>query len=169
MFESLIKAYEEDSYEGEILYKKGIIPVIITAPHTIRQVRENGEIKLEEPFTKAIAKYVGEEADCFYLIKNKDTGIDSNKSLNDPFKSMLIDIIKDNDIKLVIDLHGAKRERNFDVELGTLNNLSSDYSTIKELIDAFNENEQQLLQILRNCGFLKNLSDATSIVENPFK
>lgn len=36
-------------------------------------------------------------------------------------------------------------------------------------LDAFNENEKQLLQILRNCGFLRNLSDATAIVENPFK
>ena len=53
---------------------------------------------------------------------------------------MLLDTIKDNDIKLVIDLHGAKKDRNFDVEFGTLSNLSSDYSTIKELIDSFNEN-----------------------------
>lgn len=53
---------------------------------------------------------------------------------------MLLDNIKDHNIKLVIDLHGAKKERDFDVELGTLNNLSSDYSTIKELVEAFNEN-----------------------------
>lgn len=140
MFESLIKAYEEDSYEGEILYKKGIIPVIITAPHTIKQVRENGEIKLEEPFTKAIAKYVGEEVDCFYLIKNKDTGIDANSIEEEEFKNKLLEIIKNENIKLVIDLHGASYERDFDIEFGTLNNLSADFSTIQELKESFLEN-----------------------------
>ena len=34
-------------------------------------------------------------------------------------------------------MHGAKKDRKFDVELGTLNNLSSDYSTIIELKEAF--------------------------------
>ncbi|MCI2254774.1 hypothetical protein L2D08_10400 [Domibacillus sp. PGB-M46] len=36
-------------------------------------------------------------------------------------------------------------------------------------LNDFNENERIFLEILRNCGFLRNLSDATSIVENPFK
>ncbi|KQL35262.1 hypothetical protein [Psychrobacillus sp. FJAT-21963] len=36
-------------------------------------------------------------------------------------------------------------------------------------LNDFNENEQIFLELLRNCGFLRNLSDATSIVENPFK
>ncbi|WP_339213958.1 hypothetical protein [Solibacillus sp. FSL W8-0372] len=36
-------------------------------------------------------------------------------------------------------------------------------------LNDFNENERIFLELLRNCGFLKNLSDATSIVENPFK
>ena len=112
----------------------------MTAVHTMMQLKENGEHKNSEPYTKAIAMYVAEKTDCFFLIKNKDTGIDSNNVEHDTFKNMLLDNIKDNDIKLVIDLHGAKKDRNFDVELGTLNNLSSDYSTIKELIDSFNEN-----------------------------
>ena len=120
--------------------RRGNNPVILTAVHTMMQKKENGEYKYAEPYTKAIAMYVAEQTDCFYLIKNKDTGIDSNSSVDDTFKSMLLDNIRDNDIKLVIDLHGAKREREFDVELGNLNNLSSDYSTLKELIEAFNEN-----------------------------
>ncbi|ANU09612.1 hypothetical protein BBH88_04525 [Planococcus antarcticus DSM 14505] len=36
------------------------------------------------------------------------------------------------------------------------------------LVD-FDENEAAFQQLLKNCGFLRNLSDATSIVENPFK
>lgn len=36
------------------------------------------------------------------------------------------------------------------------------------LVD-FDENEAAFHQLLKDCGFLRNLSDATSIVENPFK
>ena len=56
-------------------------------------------------------------------------------------KKLLIKIIKENNIKLVLDLHGSSRDREFDVELGTLNNISADYSTINELKEAFLENE----------------------------
>ena len=45
-----------------------------------------------------------------------------------------------NDIAIIIDLHGAAKERDFDVEFGTLNNLSTDYTTVKELEDSFREN-----------------------------
>ena len=40
----------------------------------------------------------------------------------------------------MIDLHGASKDREFDIEFGTLNNLSADFSTIKELEEAFTEN-----------------------------
>jgi N-formylglutamate amidohydrolase len=45
-----------------------------------------------------------------------------------------------NNIKLVIDLHGSSKDKDFDIEFGTLNNLSADYSTIKELEESFKEN-----------------------------
>lgn len=131
---------KENKYE-ELTYiaKNGKIPVMLTAVHTMIQRKEDGSIKYSEPFTKAIALFVSDITNCSCLIKNKDTGIDSNHSRDDTFKDMLLDNIKTNNIKLVIDLHGAKEERKFDVELGTLNNLSSDFSTTNELIDAFNE------------------------------
>ncbi|TWT27254.1 hypothetical protein [Planomicrobium sp. CPCC 101110] len=39
---------------------------------------------------------------------------------------------------------------------------------ITHLVD-FDENEAAFQELLKDCGFLRNLSDATSIVENPFK
>ena len=38
----------------------------------------------------------------------------------------------------------------------------ADYSVL-------DKNKQAMLELLKNCGFLRNLSDATSIVENPFE
>lgn len=136
---------EIEKYENEIddlfIYKIGDIPVLLTAPHTMKQIKEDGAVKLAEPFTKAIAKYVSKKAKCSYLIKTKDTMIDANKDAEDEFKKLLLKIIKENNIKLVLDLHGSSRDREFDVELGTLNNISADYSTINELKEAFLENE----------------------------
>lgn len=84
--------------------------------------------------------YVSEKLNAFHFIKVEDTGIDSNSLREDEFKNELIEIIKNNNIKLVIDIHGASKERDFDVEFGTLNHLSADFSTIRELEDAFHEN-----------------------------
>ena len=56
------------------------------------------------------------------------------------YKQELIRLVKENNIKLVIDLHGASIDRDFDVEFGTLNNLTADYSTKNELKEAFTEN-----------------------------
>ena len=82
--------------------------------------KRNGKYKLAEPFTRAIAKYVNRKTDCSYLVKNQDTGTDPNRKNHDEFKTILVYIIKKNNIKLLIDIHGAKKEHDFDVEIGTL-------------------------------------------------
>lgn len=128
-----------DNNEDYVVYK-GKLPVVLTAPHTMQQIKEDGSIKLSEPYTKAIALYVSKNINCNSLIKLKDTGIDSNSDNIDEFKLVLKDLIYDNNIKLLIDIHGASKDRDFDIELGTLNNMSADYSTINELNEAFIEN-----------------------------
>lgn len=129
----------------------GKIPILFSAPHTITHIKENGSIKLSEPYTKAVALYLNKYFDTFAIIKNFNDGLDSNRDNNDTYKKELINLIKENDIKIVIDLHGASIERNFDVELGTLNNLSADFSTIRELEETFKEND--ILEVVNNDPF----------------
>lgn len=117
----------------------GNTDVLLTAVHTMDQLKEDGTFKFEEFYTKAIARYVAAKTDSSYFVKIKDTNIDSNSLVIDDFKEQLLNYIEENNIKLIIDIHGAKEERDFDVELGTLNNISADYSSIKELEDAFKE------------------------------
>lgn len=131
--------YESSNYNAPYIMKIGLLPVIITAPHTMKQIKQDGSIKLSEPFTKAIARYVANKLDTSFLIKTQDTGIDANSDNKEEFKETLLQVIKTQNIKLLIDIHGSKKDRNFDIEFGTLNNLTSDYSTIKELEDAFKE------------------------------
>ena len=131
--------YESSNYNTPYIIKIGLLPVILTAPHTIKQLKENGTIKLPKPFTKAIAMYIANKLDTSFLIKTQDTGVDANSDNKEDFKETLLQIIKSQNIKLLIDIHGSKKERDFDIEFGTLNNLSADYSTVKELEDSFKE------------------------------
>lgn len=138
-FKEIIESLEYEEIEDTYIHKFYGIPVMLTAVHTMKQVQKD-KVKLNEPFTKAIALYVSNNTKASYFIKLKDTNIDSNSLIIDEYKIKLLDYIKSNGIKLVIDLHGANINRDFDIEFGTLNNLSIDFSTVKELEESFNKN-----------------------------
>ena len=135
-----IDRLENKEFSDDFTIIEGYMPVVLSAPHTMNQMRDDGTIKASEPYTKALALYLQKRLNCTCFVKNFDTGIDSNTEKDEEYKNELIKYIKRNNIKLVLDLHGASLKREFDVELGTLNNLSADYSTIKELKEAFIEN-----------------------------
>ncbi len=139
-FKETMFELENTDYDNDYIIKIGSIPILFTAPHTMIQVRKDGKVKLNEPYTKAIALYLNKFFNVSCMVKINDTGMDSNSDNHDEFKEELIKLVKENNIKLVIDLHGAKKSREFDVEFGTLNNLTADFSTIKELEEAFTEN-----------------------------
>ena len=139
-FEREINELELLEFDSDYIIRKGILPILFTAPHTMEQIREDGSIKPNESFTKAIALYLNKYFDVNCMIKIKDTGLDSNRDNRDEFKKELIRFIKNNNIRLVIDLHGSKRERDYDIEFGTLNNLSVDFSIIREFEESFIEN-----------------------------
>ena len=138
-FKEEIDKLENSKTESTYLVKKGTVPIILTAVHTMKQRKKDGTIKLNEPFTKAIAKYVGNKTDCSYLIKQRATKIDSNWEELDDFKLLLERFIHEHGVKLLINNHGTSSKREFDVELGTLNNLSVRQSTIRNLRNSFFE------------------------------
>lgn len=140
MFEQEINNLENLKKDDDFVILKGNVPILFSAPHTMHQLRDDGTTKLREPYTKAIALYLNKYCNTYAIVKNNDTGIDSNRDNYDKYNVEMRRLIKENNIKLVIDLHGASKDRNFDVEFGTLNNLSADFSTIKELEEAFTEN-----------------------------
>ena len=139
-FNDEINKLENEEIENDFIILKGNIPILFSAPHTMIQNREDGTIKFNEPYTKAILLYLNKYFRTYSIIKNIDTGIDSNRDNYDKYNVEMRRLIKEHNIKLVIDIHGAAKEREFDVEFGTLNNLSADFSTIKELEEAFIEN-----------------------------
>ena len=139
MFLQQINELEKLKFNKDYIILKGSIPILFSAPHTIHQLLDDGTTKLKEPYTKAIALYLNKYCNVYSIIKNNNTGIDSNRDNYDEYNVEMRRLIKENNIRLVIDLHGASKDRNFDVEFGTLNNLTADFSTIKELEESFIE------------------------------
>ena len=137
-FKTEIRALESDHADTYDI-KKGRLPIIFTSAHGIEQKKRSGRIKFAEPYTRSIAKYVGRKTNSSYLIKNEDTGTDPNRPNHDEFKALLINLIENNHIKILIDLHGAKRERDFDIEIGTLNGRSADQKLVQKLVDCMNK------------------------------
>ena len=93
-FYNEILELENKVFDDVIIFKIGSIPVLFTAPHTMEQVHSDGYIKNSEPFTKAIALYLNKKCDSSYLVKIKDTGLDSNRDNHDEFKKLLFDVVK---------------------------------------------------------------------------
>lgn len=149
-FEEEINELEKLEFEDDFTINKGTIPILFSACHTMIQNHENNT-KLSEPYTKAISLFCNKKFNTYSIIKNNDTGIDSNKDNYDRYNIEMRRLIKTYGIKLVIDLHGASKQRDFDIEFGTLNNLSADFSTIKELEESFIENG--LTKIIHNDPF----------------
>lgn len=137
-FKEKILYYEFDDKDSLYTAKEGKTKVLLTAVHTYTQDNKT-KYKKSELFTGAIAKYVSEITNCYYYIKQMDNGIDSNSNKDDIFKAELISIIKENDIKLVIDIHGAKKQHDFDIEIGTLDNKTIEKSILKKLEVEFNK------------------------------
>lgn len=109
--EEKVNKLELLEFDKDFIIKKSHIPILFTAPHTMEQIRDDGSIKPSETFTKAIALYLNKYFNVNCMIKIKDPGEDSNKDNRDEFKTELIRFIKDNNIKLVIDLHDSKKKK----------------------------------------------------------
>ena len=164
-FEDEIINYEKNVGAFSYQSKKGSVPVIFSAVHTVKQHKEDG-VKLAEPFTAAICQYVSNKINGYYLIKSIDNGIDSNSLEVDDFKELLLKYIKENEIKLLIDVHGASSNHDFDVELGTLSNLTVDITTQNALMECLNEygiNNIALNEPFKGGGITKYIFENTSI------
>lgn len=95
----------------------GDINVLISAPHTTTHIRED-EVKDAEIYTGSIAMLIQEYTGA-HVIYNVHEGEDSNYVIGGNYKEKIGDIIKDHDIDVVIDLHGAGENREFDLDIGT--------------------------------------------------
>ena len=120
---------------------KGNLPIIFSAPHCVKQLRE-GKIKCAEGETGAIVQILSNRLDCYAIYKTYNDNDDANYDLNSKYKEYLLKIVKENDIKLLLDIHGAKNEHDFNIEICTDDgkNIENNWYLIDDLKNSFNTN-----------------------------
>jgi len=119
----LEQIFSINKYKGtgnkDYIYRKGKVPILVSAPHAVKQTSEH-KIKLPDMCTGGIALLLNELTDCHVIAKSRDNGVDPNRSeMDDEYKKEIVNIIKNNDIKLLIDLHGLSDHRKADVDIIT--------------------------------------------------
>ncbi|MCO1604255.1 N-formylglutamate amidohydrolase [Desulfosporosinus nitroreducens] len=96
----------------------GELPILVSAPHAVRHYRQK-KIKMSDQFTGSIVYLLNKLTGCHAIATTKLYGGDPN--VDDPciYKEKISDFCNIKKVKFVIDIHGAARERLFDVDLGT--------------------------------------------------
>ena len=122
-FIKLNKKFDEFNKENEKNKSfetiKGKIPILISAPHSVRQIR-NGKIKGKDIYTGPIVIILQKEADCYSIYKTKNNNDDANYDIeNNTYKEEILKIIEENQIKLLLDIHGASNDYGFGVDIAT--------------------------------------------------
>ena len=119
--------FSDNKYDGRgdsaFHIDNGEIPIMVSAPHAINQYRE-GKIKWADMYTGGIAKYLSETTRCHAIYSCMFTESDPNydEGDNNRYQLELKKYVNDNNIKLLLDLHGAAKNREYAVEMGTAHN-----------------------------------------------
>lgn len=132
-FQRQIFQLERDNTSELIHFERGTTPILLSAPHTVNFLKEDGNFKMREGYTKAIVKYLAQKTGAFLMIKENSDGIDPNKIEMEDYKRQLLEIIEKHQIRLVLDIHGAASHHEFAIEIGSLDGVSAKPRTVKAL------------------------------------
>lgn len=119
---SLFKNIYPKNGDPDFIYKEGIIPVILTAPHATAHIRRNdyGEefVKPEDILTGAIVQTLGELTGAHIVYTKWKSRMDPARYSNSPFREKLREIIYKFPVRILIDIHGMPFN-NIDLDIGT--------------------------------------------------
>ena len=120
-FERTQVRYDDDPAPNEpaFHYRSGKRPVLISAPHGARHWRE-GRWKSQDGYTAALAHVLAEYTGAHALYTVRRIRPDPNFEDDSDYKWTLARLLRQHDIRLVLDLHGARPEREFGLVLGTI-------------------------------------------------
>ena len=104
--------------EEPFLFLPGKLPVLISAPHAVRHYRQK-KIKMSDQFTGSIVYLLNKLTGCHAIAATKLYGGDPNFDNPCIYKEKIAGICSKEKVKFILDIHGAAREREFDVDFGT--------------------------------------------------
>ncbi len=130
--------YQEyaDDDQPEYVHIKGNMPILLSAPHGAVHTRD-GENKEEDEYTAGLARLIGNRTGAHVIYARRKSRTDPNADPAAPYKQALQQIIQENDIRFVLDLHGANMDRNFGIALGTLHGKSCSGPEKQIIVSAF--------------------------------
>ena len=99
------------------IYVKGEVPILISAPHSCVHERM-GKPKRQELYTGALSVMLHSLTGCHATYANRVLKKDPNYYDDSSYKTKLGEIVKANDIKFLIDLHGTGSQKDHDVYPG---------------------------------------------------
>ncbi|MCR5031819.1 MAG: hypothetical protein K6A92_03050 [Lachnospiraceae bacterium] len=168
MIEDLIqleRPFEANGYNGEgeeaFIFLPGTGPVLLSAPHAVNHFRK-GEIKHADLFTGAIARYLNIRTGCPVICSAAYREGDPNFDQFDQntYQQALIEYVKLQDIRVLLDLHGAGRAREYALEIGT-SDAPAQESTIEGNQLAGEETTMAENPSLKEYRFLDELAEQT--------
>lgn len=112
-------------------HKSGNIPILISAPHAVKQWRK-GEYKKADVYTGALIKTLHETTGSHVIYKTSTNG-DENYTIDETeYRKKIKEIVETKDIKVILDLHGMIADKDSDIDIGTgnstnVNLLGQDY------------------------------------------
>jgi len=133
-FEST-KIYYDKINKDYFKYKKGKIPILISAPHGARHLR-NDKWKEEDEYTASIAVILAKQTNTHVIYVKNATREDPNFCLESEYKKAIEEAVKSHKIRFILDLHGAKNNSDFKVAVGIISDDESNCScpTVKKTI-----------------------------------
>lgn len=96
----------------------GKLPVLVSAPHAVRHYRQK-KIKMSDQFTGSIVYLLNKLTGCHAIAATKLYGGDPNMDSPCLYKERIAELCNREKVKFVLDIHGAAREQEFDVDFGT--------------------------------------------------
>ena len=130
------KKFLEENKTKDHVVVEGCNSVLISAPHGVPQVRL-GKNKVHEIGALAAALYLKDKTKSFFIAKTKCNNDDANFDENSKYKNSIRKLIKDKNIKYIIDFHGLASNRECDVNLGI--HLGENIKNDIELFNKLNE------------------------------
>lgn len=117
----------------------GTVPILVSAPHAVRHFRDR-KIKMSDEFTGSIAYLLNRLTGCHTIAAVKLYGGDPNSDAPCMYKERTAKICSREKIRFLLDIHGAAREHDFDVDLGT--NAGKNLLGKAELLEILERNFQ---------------------------
>lgn len=110
---------DEDSFSIE----RGSRPILLSAPHGSAHMRK-GQLKPEEEFTTAIVRLLAERAGVYAIYATRMHRGDPNWDKSSQYKEAIKQLVVNEKIAFVVDLHGMTNQHGIGVAIGTMNGRS---------------------------------------------